>query len=131
MRSILDTETSKDYQDALDFIIMTESSAKIKSWARHKKFEYIAAGLHRGSSLMPLMIFDEVRKNINAAEQSHHKVNIRGKQLTLLQAVIRGFERDIQDMEEYTTRVTYGIRSHNASSSVHSHMFRFMQQSKN
>lgn len=128
MIAVLDTETHEEYIEALDFIISTESSTNIKTWTRHKKFKHIAAGLHRGLSSIPPMLFDAVRKNTNGTEQSHHKVNTWGRKLTLLQAIMNSFARDKQDMDEYLARDNFGIRSRNHPGTIEASMLQWMQQ---
>lgn len=48
----------------------------------------IRAGLNKACSKMPPAVFDFIQKQTNAAEQTHWKSYIRGKQLPLLQALI-------------------------------------------
>jgi hypothetical protein len=46
-------------------------------------------GLNPACSNIPRPYFESVRKHTNAVEQTHHKSNARGIQLTLLAAIIR------------------------------------------
>jgi hypothetical protein len=50
---------------------------------------YIASGLHCATSDMEDMVFNSMRENTNVVEQSRHKVNTHGKQVTLLHGVLQ------------------------------------------
>ncbi|KAJ5316796.1 hypothetical protein N7508_001304 [Penicillium antarcticum] len=128
MMSILDTPTKEDYQVALRIIIESEPSVKIQEWAKHKMRDNIASGLHRGSTKVPWLVFDQTRHNTNAVEQSHFKVNNRGRQLTLIQAIDNGRAVDRKDMEEFQSfekkRLRPHYRANTTSEAMYSHMAR-------
>jgi hypothetical protein len=46
-------------------------------------------GLNPACSAIPRPYFESIRKDTNAVEQTHHKSNVRGTQLTLLAAILR------------------------------------------
>jgi hypothetical protein len=66
-----------------------EHEPGLTSWAKHKQQDWVMCGLNHACSPIPQPLFESVRKNTNAAEQTHHKSNVRGTQLTLLATIIR------------------------------------------
>jgi hypothetical protein len=106
MMAILYAESQDAYIEALDYITdgkyykgsnkaliidysIAFDSDDIKHWASHKKQDWVAQGLNMHYSPMSSVVFGQLRKHTNAVESSHHKANASGKQVTLLQALLR------------------------------------------
>lgn len=70
-------------------IYIAHEDDNIKRWAKHKKNEVIAAGLNKHCSLIDPQVYDRLRDNTNAAEQSANKSYSLGKKQDLLPAVLR------------------------------------------
>lgn len=64
-------------------------SASLRNWARHKQNKFIMHGLNKNLTHTNPALFAALRKNDNAVEQSHYKANARGKQLSLVAAILR------------------------------------------
>lgn len=63
---------------------------RICNWALHKAQPHIQIGINHIWSAIPLEIWNNVRKNTNAAEQSHFKSNANTcRRLPLLLAITR------------------------------------------
>jgi hypothetical protein len=60
----------------------------VQEWARHKRYGWVSCGLNKHMSKIDPDIFDTTRRNTNAVESSHNKVNSSGKRQTFLAAVL-------------------------------------------
>jgi hypothetical protein len=64
------------------------ATAKVQDWARHKRYEWVACGINKHMSEIDSEVFDLTRRNTNAVESSHNKMNATGKRQALLAAVL-------------------------------------------
>ncbi|BCR92608.1 uncharacterized protein ACHE_80508A [Aspergillus chevalieri] len=71
-----------------------------------------------------------VRKSTNAVEQTHNKSNRRGKQLTLLQAILESLKLDIQDVQQNRSYNSYGLRHRYATQTLEASFLRHMARSE-
>ena len=63
------------------------STKSVVEWAHHKEQRSIVLGINPFCSKMDSALFNEIRKNTNAVEQTHYKSNALGRRLLLLQAI--------------------------------------------
>ena len=63
------------------------STKSVVDWAHHKEQRSIASGINPFCSEMDSGLFNEIRKNTNAVEQTHYKSNSLGRRLPLLRAI--------------------------------------------
>lgn len=91
MYSIRTASTPQRYRDMLQQIIVHGRdhglSDKVRAWAVHKEFGYIAAGLAASCARMTDRDFWSVQANSNAVESSHFKDISAGRALTVVQAI--------------------------------------------
>ncbi|CBF71257.1 hypothetical protein AN6691.2 [Aspergillus nidulans FGSC A4] len=108
MASLVDCKSEEDYDQLCDLLAAYEDP-KIQNWALHKKNAVIKAGLNKNCSRIPSSLYDSIWNHTNSAEQSHHKANAGGKQLSLIEAVQNSAKLDKQDIIQYQNRDYFGV----------------------
>ncbi|KAJ5439313.1 uncharacterized protein N7458_010311 [Penicillium daleae] len=124
MLQLLYAEDREGYNAVIDFLEATEPA--LTDWAKHKRHEWVMCGLNPACSDTPPPYFEAIRKNTNAVEQTYHKSNVRGRQLTLLAAILSSLKLDRQDIQEYDVRQRWAISSRYADSSREAYLTRHL-----
>ncbi|KAF2809704.1 uncharacterized protein BDZ99DRAFT_387971, partial [Mytilinidion resinicola] len=105
MISLQHCQSAEEYMTLCDLLM----NDKVQGWARHKRHPIIASGLNKYCSDVDPEIWDKLRKNTNATEQTHYKSDSMGRRLSLLRAIHYGEILDRRDYQQEAVRTWHGI----------------------